>query len=190
VANLSGGEKSRLMLAKIIYEHPQILALDEPTNHLDIASREALENALVEYSGTILFVTHDRYLVQKIASHLIYIEDSSPHVFDRLTAFEEWLANPSKEVLPLSRSPQMNRPKTAAGMSKNRRDKLEREAAELEAEIANTEKNLKALEASFQNPNQQTNWEEVHRQYDDLKKTLDTLYLELNSRWEALGEAT
>jgi ATP-binding cassette subfamily F protein 3 len=188
VANLSGGEKSRLMLAKIIYEHPQILALDEPTNHLDIASREALENALVEYPGTILFVTHDRYLVQKIASHLLYIEDGSPHVFDRLTAFEDWLANPSKEVAPLSQSPQMNRPKTAPGMSKNRRDKLEREAAELEAEIANTEENLKALEESFQQPNEETNWEEVHRRYDDLKKNLDTLYLELNNRWEALGE--
>src|SRR5262249_47544028 len=91
VAQLSGGEKSRLMLAKIIYAEPQLLALDEPTNHLDIQSREALEEALVEYPGTILFVTHDRYLVQKIASHLLYIESGRAYVFDRLSAFEEWL---------------------------------------------------------------------------------------------------
>ena len=94
VTQLSGGEKSRLMLGKIIYESPQLLALDEPTNHLDIASREALEGALKEYPGTILFVTHDRYLVQKIATHLMYIEGGKPYVFDRLSAFEEWLANP------------------------------------------------------------------------------------------------
>jgi ATP-binding cassette subfamily F protein 3 len=75
VGQLSGGEKSRLTLARIIYVVPQLLALDEPTNHLDIASREALETALLEYPGTILFVTHDRYLVQKIATHLVYIED-------------------------------------------------------------------------------------------------------------------
>src|SRR5206468_515582 len=86
VAQLSGGEKSRLMLARIIYANPQLLALDEPTNHLDIASREALETALIEYPGTILFVTHDRYLVEKIATHLLYIEDGKAHVFDQLTS--------------------------------------------------------------------------------------------------------
>src|SRR5213083_1891681 len=82
VAKLSGGEKSRLMLARIIYANPQLLALDEPTNHLDIGSREALEAALMGYPGTILFITHDRYLVEKIATHLLYIEDGKAHVFD------------------------------------------------------------------------------------------------------------
>ncbi len=91
IEQLSGGEKSRLMLARIIYLAPQLLALDEPTNHLDISSREALEGALGEYPGTILFVTHDRFLVQKIATHLLYIEAGRAHVFDRLSAFEEWL---------------------------------------------------------------------------------------------------
>ncbi len=98
VSNLSGGEKSRLMLARIIYVGPQLLALDEPTNHLDIAAREALESALLEYPGTILFVTHDRYLVQKIATHLIYIEKGRAHVFDRLSAFEEWLGEAPEPV--------------------------------------------------------------------------------------------
>src|SRR5204863_8883352 len=92
VGQLSGGEKSRLTLSRIIYVAPQLLALDEPTNHLDIAAREALESALLEYPGTILFVTHDRYLVQKIATHLIYIEGERAYTFDRLAAFEDWLA--------------------------------------------------------------------------------------------------
>ena len=91
VASLSGGEKSRLALAKIIFEGPALLALDEPTNHLDIASREALESALLDYPGTILFVTHDRYLARKLATRLMYIEDQRAHTFERLSAFEDWL---------------------------------------------------------------------------------------------------
>ena len=190
VGHLSGGEKSRLMLARIIYEQPQILALDEPTNHLDIASREALEGALTEYPGTIVFVTHDRYLVQKIASHLIYIEDGTPHVFDRLSAFEEWLANPQEErgANTSAEVAQVKTKSTATGMSKNRRERLQKEAAELEVQIANTETDIRSIEESFQNPNSQTDWEDVHRRYDSLKKGLDDLYLQLNERWEALGE--
>jgi ATP-binding cassette subfamily F protein 3 len=126
VESLSGGEKSRLALAKIIFEGPALLALDEPTNHLDIASREALESALLEYPGTILFVTHDRYLARKIATHLMYIEDQRAYTFDRLSAFEEWLM----EGRPANR-PLANCSRSAAGFvasfwhEQNRRDKLQ-----------------------------------------------------------------
>ena len=121
VRNLSGGEKSRVALAKIIYEAPTILALDEPTNHLDIASREALEAALADYPGTILFVTHDRYLAQKLATHLLYIEDQTAHVFDRLSAFEEWLERGPNE------KPAVSKDKTpaSAGFSADSRDEQE-----------------------------------------------------------------
>jgi ATP-binding cassette subfamily F protein 3 len=192
VGNLSGGEKSRLMLSKIIYEQPQLLALDEPTNHLDIASREALESALAEYPGTIVFVTHDRYLVQKIASHLIYIEDGQPHIFDRLSAFEEWLAAPAEEVRVTAGEPaETGKPKeSAAGMSKNRRDRLQKEAADLEVQIGNTETDLRQIEESFQNPPSDINWEDVHRRYDGLKSKLDTLYVQLNERWDELGNGS
>ena len=187
---LSGGEKSRLMLARIIYERPQLLALDEPTNHLDIASREALEGALVEYPGTILFVTHDRYLVQKIASHLIYIENGKAHVFDRLSAFEEWLVNPPAPPATSGKSADENsRPKASSGMSKNRRDRLQKEASEIEAQIAAVETELRSIEDSFQQPTPGSNWEAVHRRYDELKQTRETLYGELNRRWEALEDS-
>ena len=186
VSTLSGGEKSRLMLSKIIYESPQLLALDEPTNHLDIASREALENALSEYPGTILFVTHDRFLVQKLASHLIYIEGGTSYVFDRLSAFEEWLAKPA-ELAAGRAVADTGRNKGAAAMSKNKRDRLQKEAADIEAQIAAVESELKTLEQSFQNPNPAVNWETIHRHYDELKGSLDGLYLELSRRWEALG---
>jgi ATP-binding cassette subfamily F protein 3 len=192
VGKLSGGEKSRLMLARIIYASPQLLALDEPTNHLDIASREALETALAEYPGTILFVTHDRYLVQKIATHLLYIEGGTAHVFDRLSAFEEWLAQsesgnpaPIKEVsadFPVGETPESSK------LSKNRREQLEKEVAAVEKKIAAVEAEIAELELSFQNPATGTDWESTHRRYADLKTFLETLYEDLARHWELMGQ--
>ncbi|HLH31648.1 MAG TPA: ATP-binding cassette domain-containing protein, partial [Terriglobia bacterium] len=187
VSALSGGEKSRLTLARIIYAAPQLLALDEPTNHLDIASREALEGALTEYPGTILFVTHDRYLVQKIATHLIYVEGGKAHVFDRLSAFEEWLNSDDVETSPhpalratLSRGER-------GGLSKNKKEQIEKEVANLEKKIASVEAEIAELELSFQNPATGTDWEQTHKRYADLKLALETLYDDLASRWELMG---
>ena len=195
VDQLSGGEKSRLMLAKIIYTGPQVLALDEPTNHLDIASREALESALAEYPGTILFVTHDRYLVQKLATHLLYIEDGSAYVFDRLSAFEEWLTEKPPETsdphpefrATLSHGEREQTPRSVTGLSKNKMERLQRETADLEQKIAAVERELAELEVSFQNPAMGTDWESTHRRYADLKVTLENLYQDLASRWELMG---
>jgi ATP-binding cassette subfamily F protein 3 len=186
VAALSGGEKSRLALAKIIYEEPQLLALDEPTNHLDIASREALEAALTSYPGTILFITHDRYLTQKIATHLLYLEDGTPYVFDRLSAFEEWLSNPPIESKSADVPRNPEKP-AAAGMSKNRREKLQAEIGQLEAQIASGEVELASLEASFQNPDPQADWEVTHKRYAELKAELDGLYAELAAKLDLVG---
>jgi len=82
IDSLSGGEKSRLSLAKLICQHPNFLLLDEPTNHLDIASREALEEALGEYDGTLLVATHDRYLLERLVSRLLVVEDGRMQVFE------------------------------------------------------------------------------------------------------------
>jgi ATP-binding cassette subfamily F protein 3 len=197
VAQLSGGEKSRLTLARIIYVAPQLLALDEPTNHLDIASREALESALIEYPGTVLFVTHDRYLVQKIASHLVYIESGRAYVFDRLSAFEEWLAaeavsvrlESSKQAAgpPSATARSLNKRPPLQGLSKNKREQVEREITELETRIASMEAELAELELSFQNPVTGADWEAMHRRYAELKDSLEHLYEDLADRWEMIG---
>ena len=190
VAKLSGGEKSRLMLARIIYGCPQLLALDEPTNHLDIESREALESALVDYPGTILFVTHDRYLVQKIATHLLYIDDGRAHVFDRLSAFEEWLqpGEPARESNPAAFQGMAPGSPRGRGLSKNKREQLEREVAEVERKIAFVENEIAQLELSFQNPATGTDWESTHHRYSDLKVMLEELYADLARHWELMGQ--
>jgi ATP-binding cassette subfamily F protein 3 len=189
VASLSGGEKSRLTLARIIYAAPQLLALDEPTNHLDISSREALEAALTEYPGTIVFVTHDRYLVQKIATHLIYVEAGKAHVFDRLSAFEQWLAQeltPAGEVDDRTDRARQT-PPAGYTLSKNKRDQLEKEVRNLEKKIASVEAEIAELELSFQNPATGTDWETSHKRYADLKRMLESLYEQLASGWELMG---
>jgi ATP-binding cassette subfamily F protein 3 len=202
VGKLSGGEKSRLMLARIIYASPQLLALDEPTNHLDIPSREALETALAEYPGTILFVTHDRYLVQKIATHLLYIQDGKAHVFDRLSAFEEWLRDSesrdpqpplqeseSRDPRPALKESEPGDPQPAPSkLSKNKREQLEKEIAKLEKKIASVEAEIAELELCFQNPATGTDWESTHRRYADLKVLLETLYEDLARHWELMDQ--
>ena len=77
VSVLSGGEKSRVALAKLILEESNVLVLDEPTNHLDIASREALQRVLSGFTGTLLFVSHDRYLIDRLAAELWVVQDGS-----------------------------------------------------------------------------------------------------------------
>lgn len=79
---LSGGEKTRVVLAKIMLENYDVLLLDEPTNHLDMVTRQALINALKDYQGSIIFVSHDRYFVDEVASHILYFDHGKPYFIE------------------------------------------------------------------------------------------------------------
>ena len=81
VSVLSGGERNRLVLAKLVMSKANLIVLDEPTNHLDMASREALESAIRDFPGTLLFASHDRYFVDRLATHLWLWQDGFIHVF-------------------------------------------------------------------------------------------------------------
>lgn len=82
ISILSGGEKMRVVLAKIILDNYEVLVLDEPTNHLDMVTRQALTVALKEYQGSIIFVSHDRYFVDEVATHLLYIDHQKPYFYE------------------------------------------------------------------------------------------------------------
>ncbi len=94
---LSGGEKVRLSLAKLMMKKANFLVLDEPTNHLDIVSKEALENALQEYEGTILFVSHDRYFIKKIATSCLVIEKNKVEYYP--DGYKDYIDTKVKEQL-------------------------------------------------------------------------------------------
>ena len=89
VASLSGGERTRLALARLLITYPNVLVLDEPTTHLDIASREALEATLESYDGALLFVSHDRHFINLMAERVWSIEDGTVQTFEG--SFEEWM---------------------------------------------------------------------------------------------------
>src|SRR4029434_10547007 len=94
VGDLSGGEKGRLALAKLIYSRVNVLVLDEPTNHLDIPSREALEEALSAYEGTIVTISHDRYFLDRVATQILALdgEGGAEHYEGDYTDYHDWKA--------------------------------------------------------------------------------------------------
>lgn len=145
VKNLSGGEKARLMFAVMMAEKANVLVLDEPTNHLDLQAREALEDALAEFSGTLVFVSHDRYFLDKLADRFLKISDKNlvdfRGNFDAFTASE----NAKREALEAekaARKSQVDKKQDRAYRSKADR------ALELKkkAEIKQIEDRINALE--------------------------------------------
>ena len=153
---LSGGERKRLMLTRLLIEGNNVLLLDEPTNHLDVPSREALELALAVYEGTLIVVSHDRYFVEQMADRMIWIENGEAHVTEggfaaaldrrerRKAAAPKSRPEPSKKPVVAS-APPPTVPPAAARFAKLKTE-------ELEARIMAAETKLRELEASFTRP--------------------------------------
>lgn len=93
---LSGGEKVRLALCKILKTRPNVLVLDEPTNHMDIVGKETLESMLKDYKGTLIFVSHDRYFVKKVATQLLVFEDGTTNLYQ--FGYEQYQEKPDREA--------------------------------------------------------------------------------------------
>ncbi|MBK9439663.1 MAG: ABC-F family ATP-binding cassette domain-containing protein [Chloracidobacterium sp.] len=143
VSALSGGEKGRLALAKLIYSQKNVLILDEPTNHLDIPSRESLENALEEYDGTIIVVSHDCFFLDKSASQMLSFEPDG-RVLDfagNYTEFHDWKLNSTPAIsAAVSKNgnagrSQSSESSTTSTLSKNQRNELEKRIRVIETEI-------------------------------------------------------
>jgi ATP-binding cassette subfamily F protein 3 len=158
VRKLSGGEKNKLVLAQLTLLKPNLLILDEPTNHLDIESRESLIQMLKEYSGTLILISHDRYLLDQIATRIIEVADSSVHIYDgSYSDFRELkqrrlqqtpTKGPSGKSLPPKSAQNGDAPLNAFQLSKERRraqtllDSAEARVAELETLLAEIESKL------------------------------------------------
>ena len=153
IGDLSGGERSRVALARLVLQRANFLLLDEPTNHLDIASQEVLEAVLDDFEGTILLVTHDRYLVDRLADQLWIIEPAQRAltVFDgswaEYVARREAAAPPPKSGKGKEKwSEEQRRARREAQRARREQEERQRRAAEIEEEIHRLEAQLTALQ--------------------------------------------
>jgi ATP-binding cassette, subfamily F, member 3 len=193
VSVLSGGERRRLALARIVVSGANLLVLDEPTNHLDIESREALEDALDSFPGTILFVSHDRALIEALATRTIAIEDGRLRLRDG--AFGEYARDHEPVVVakdppgaaapkPKPRQPQPA-PAKAAAAKPARSGRSMREARALETQIERLEEELGAVSARLSQPDAYQDHtavaEDGHR-HQQLQVELAHLYREWERR--------
>jgi len=148
VSSLSGGEKARLALAKLMMQKANFLILDEPTNHLDLDSKEILENALIDYPGTLLFVSHDRYFINRITTKVI--ELSGDGSFEYLGDYDYYLEK-KQELLEIAQMKAAAQPQVQADVSeKISTSKIDKEAKKRERQIRRT---LEELEEKMQQVN-------------------------------------
>ena len=198
VRDLSGGEKGRLALAKLIYSRVNVLVLDEPTNHLDIPSRESLEEALDAYQGTIITISHDRYFLDRVATQILALDGAgkAEHYDGDYTEYHDWKAAqrrpPVQVETPAPAKPKETnspRPKTKAVAGKRAKKLPARDSQVVEAEIGEAEKRLAEVSEQLGQP-------EVARDPERLKvlneeyKSADARLRQLYEEWEQVSAET
>lgn len=187
IALLSGGEKARVQLLKLMLTRANLLLLDEPTNHLDIASREALESALDEYDGTMLVVTHDRYLVNRLADRILHMTKDGLTEYvggydDYLEAVQNGGEGPSGSA---------EKPLSASAASYRERKELRSDITKAKTAVSRAEKAIEEAETELHGVNLKLASPEYSSDYvkagelskraDEISKRLEALY----SEWES-----
>ncbi len=185
VSVLSGGEQSRLRLCMLMDEEINLLVLDEPTNHLDIASREWIEEAVEAYEGALLFVSHDRYFINRFATRIWELEDEV--ITDYRVSFQRY-----KELKELKRAeqhtkaaPEREKPKAAAGKGNRAQQAAKKQAAIAQREIEKLEEAIRAKEAELEaNACDYAKYSALYAE----KEQMDEELLALMEKWEQLTE--
>ena len=178
VGNLSGGEQSRLRLCMLMDEKINLLILDEPTNHLDIASREWVEAAIEEFEGVLLFVSHDRYFIEKFAERIWLLENGT--IRDFRCGYQKYRSileheAAAKQVVKLPAKEKKEKPKGGTKDSDKLVRKLEREIEKQEAAIAVMDEKIQAAAADYQ---------ELSRLMEE-KEAAEEQLMALMEQWEA-----
>ena len=194
VSDLSGGEKGRLALAKLIYSRKNVLILDEPTNHLDIPAREALEDALEQYDGTIITVSHDRFFLDKIATQILSFGDNGTvdTYPGNYTEYHDWKqkaeTRPVGSVSQVGPLPQVtNASPTNGPLSKNQRTQIENRIKNIESEIAELEDLSTKLSDEMSDPKTAGDFDALRKvtsRHADNESLIKARYAE----WDELAE--
>ena len=195
VSTLSGGELVRLSFAKLVISQANLLILDEPTNHLDIPSKEIIEDAITRYKGTVLFISHDRYFINKLASRILELDNGK---------VSEYLGNYSYYVDKKRRLKNMENDESQpdvisktqrSNMFKKERDKINKRKAalqklnDMENMIETTENTIKILEEKMADPSLYQNDDQAREtalKYNQLKEKLKDYY----NQWEKMMESS
>ena len=191
VGMLSGGEKARLLLAKLSMENNNFLILDEPTNHLDIDSKEVLENALIDFDGTLLFVSHDRYFINRVATHVLELSEKGSTLY--LGDYDYYVEKKAEvEAIQIEEASTSNQAKEASPVndyqaqkeSQKEARKLMRQIENLEAEIEELESQSQAISEQMLETNDAGKLMELQAELDKISHRQEEAMLE----WEELSE--
>ncbi|WP_044670478.1 ABC transporter C-terminal domain-containing protein, partial [Streptococcus suis] len=189
VSMLSGGEKARLLLAKLSMENNNFLILDEPTNHLDIDSKEVLENALIDFDGTLLFVSHDRYFINRVATKVLEISETGSTLY--LGDYDYYLEKKA-ELEAEAQPDQLESTSQSAGamdyqaQKENQKEqrKLARRIEQIEVEIETIENRLSEINQAMLETNDIGQLTDYQKEIDQLTAQQENLMEE----WEELSE--
>ncbi|HHD4222811.1 TPA: ABC-F family ATP-binding cassette domain-containing protein [Streptococcus pyogenes] len=191
VAMLSGGEKARLLLAKLSMENNNFLVLDEPTNHLDIDSKEVLENALIDFDGTLLFVSHDRYFINRLATKVLEITENGSTLY--LGDYDYYLEKKAEleELARLAAGETVEGTKEASATdyqlqkaNQKERRRLTRRYEEIEARLETIEERIGAIQEDMHASNDTAQLIAWQKEWDQLDQEQETLMEE----WETIAE--
>ena len=193
ISTLSGGERGRVALAKLMLKKDNLLLLDEPTNHLDMDSREVLEDALNDYEGTLLTVSHDRYFINRVANRVL--EMTPQGAKDYLGNYDDYLEKKRQEEMGLLEEAapgmtrtQMDKEKRKQRLKNENKKQLLQRLKDTEAAIPAAEEAIARLEAQMGDPEIYKDGQkaaQVAREHEQMQQKLDALYEE----WEELTNA-
>ena len=184
---LSGGERVRLALCKILMSKPNFLILDEPTNHMDIIGKETLENLLLGYSGTLIFVSHDRYFISRIAKSLLHFSKNGTELFPY--GYTQYSEKQKNNSLPTQTKLPTVREKTKKGFTTPLKEKAKKERA-----IKKAEERIALLEEKSKNILEELALDENISDYvklaelQKLQEETETELLEVLDEWEKLSQ--